>query len=264
MQIGMSTACLYPMSLEETIPVIASMGVRIIEVFVNAEGEFSKSFAEEIKSRTDYFGIEISSVHPYTSLMEGFMLFSDYERRTREALLQYQRYFEYASFLGAKYLTFHGESDMGQVITQTQMEQRIRVYEALCSIAAACGITFTQENVAWCKSGKPAFLKLLVERVPQLRYTLDIKQAYRAGEDYQSFVATLGNRIANVHINDYNAKESCLLPGEGQMDYEAFFAALQTVGYEGNALIEVYRRNFGRMEQMERSWHHLCEIVQHI
>lgn len=261
MQIGMSTACFYPMPLEETIPVIASLGVRVIEVFVNAEGEFSKSFAEEIKSRTDCFGIEISSVHPYTSLMEGFMLFSDYERRTREALMQYQKYFEYASFLGAKYLTFHGENDMGQKISEAQMEQRVRVYHDLCKVAGACGITFTQENVAWCKSGKPSFLQMLTERVPELRYTLDIKQAYRAGQDYHEFVSVLGDRIANIHINDYSAKESCLLPGEGQMDYGDFFSSLRDVGYQGNALIEVYRRNFGKMEQIERSWKHLCAIV---
>lgn len=44
-----------------------------------------------------------------------------------------------------------------------------------------------QENVAWCRSSDPAYLKLLFQNIPELRYTLDIKQAHRAGHSWREY-----------------------------------------------------------------------------
>lgn len=253
MRIGVSTACFYPQPVEEVVPLLTGLGVRAIEVFVNTESEFSSAFARQLSSIANSCGVDIVSVHPYTSLMEGMMLLSDYPRRTEDGMAQYQRYFEFTASVGARFFTFHGERNLGGVDDPARAERKLKTYRRLCSLAGSCGVTLAQENVAWCKSENPAYLRWLYDNVPELRYTLDIKQAGRAGRYWRDFVDVVGDRIVNVHINDYSAAHSCLLPGEGDMDYDDFFHRMHALGYQGQALIEVYRSNFGAPEDMSRA-----------
>ena len=90
MRLGISTACFYPQPIEETMERIAALGFRIIEIFFNTESEYDISFLNHLKNTTEQLGIRIVSIHPYTSLMEGMMLFSAYPRRTKDGFAQYQ------------------------------------------------------------------------------------------------------------------------------------------------------------------------------
>lgn len=253
MRIGMSTACFYPQPLENILPVIAGLGVRAVEVFFNTESEAEPRFYELLAAQARSLGLDIVSVHPYTSLMEGMLLFSDYTRRTEDGLMQYQRYFECAAALGARYLTFHGERDMGQKDDPARWARKCAVYRRLCALGSACGVTLAQENVAWCRSRDPAFVHALYRDVPELRYTLDIKQAYRSGQNWKTVLDAMGDRLVNVHINDFSAEQSCLLPGAGTMDYADFFSQLRAIGYDGHTIIEVYRSNFHEPAELERA-----------
>ena len=167
--------------------------------------------------------------------------------------MQYQRYFECAAAMGARFLTFHGERNMGQQDDPARWERKCAVYRRLCEIGAACGVTLAQENVAWCRSRDPAFIRALYRDVPALRYTLDIKQAYRAGQSWKVFMDIMGERLVNVHINDFSAEQSCLMPGAGTMDYASFFSCLRAQGYDGHTIIEVYRSNFDAPEELGRA-----------
>lgn len=261
MRLGISTACFYPQPLEEILPVLAGLGVHAVEVFFNTESEFSSTFTADLAAEARRCGLDIVSVHPYTSLMEGMMLFSDYQRRTEDGMQQYRRYFEAAAELGARFLTFHGERDMGRADDEARFQRKCEQYHKLCALAAAYGVTLAQENVAWCRSNDPAFVRALYENVPELRYTLDIKQAFRAGRDWREFVDVMGDRLVNVHINDFGHSQSCLLPGAGEMDYADFFHRLRSLGYNGHTLIEVYRSNFTTVDEMARAVAHLRHFV---
>lgn len=63
----------------------------------------------------------------------------------------------------------------------------------------------------------------------------------------------MGERLVNVHINDFSSEQSCLMPGEGIMDYADFFSRLRMKGYDGHTIIEVYRTNFDAPEELERA-----------
>ena len=261
MRVGISTACFYPQPLEEILPELAQLGVHAIEIFFNTESEFQPRFYEQLGAQAKSLGLDVVSVHPYTSLMEGMLLFSDYKRRTEDGLLQYQRYLECAAALGARYLTFHGERDMGRADSPARWAQKCEVYHRLCRLADACGVTLAQENVAWCRSRDPAFVAALCRDVPELRYTLDIKQAFRAGKNWRDFLDVMGGRLVNVHINDFSSAQSCLLPGAGSMDYAAFFSALRSAGYDGHTLIEVYRSNFSSPAELGHAVRLLCRFA---
>lgn len=253
MRLGISTACFYPQPVEEILPILAGLGVHAVEVFFNTESEFSPRFYEQLGAQARQLGLDIVSVHPYTSLMEGLLLFSDYQRRTEDGLMQYQRYLECTAALGARFFTFHGERDMGHADDPARWARKCEVYRRLCGLAASCGVTLAQENVAWCRSRDPAFLSALYRDVPALRYTLDIKQAHRAGRHPREFIDAVGERLVNIHINDFSAEQSCLLPGAGTMDYADFFSRLRAAGYSGHALIEVYRSNFTGPDDLARA-----------
>ena len=89
MQIGISTASFYPKELEHGIEYAAQLGYRRVELFINSESEYGVPFRRMLKQKLRELGLAVVSVHPFTSAMEGHLLFSDYARRTRDALDQY-------------------------------------------------------------------------------------------------------------------------------------------------------------------------------
>lgn len=254
MKIGISTASFYPMLLEEGIDLAAELGYRRVELFLNAESEYSPEFCRERRRQLDDLGIQVISIHPYTSAMEGHLLFSDYSRRTQDGLEQYRRYFEAAAILGARYFTFHGELLRSRGLPRSSPDAaRFDTYAALCRTARECGIQFTQENVSWCKSADPKFLRGLYDNVPEMAFTLDTKQAVRAGYTWEDYVEVVGDRIVNLHVSDYTEQTDCLLPGQGSCDFSALFAALESRGYAGNALVEVYRTDYSTPQELRQT-----------
>lgn len=260
MECGISTACFYPQPLEESIAEIAALELKTIEVFVNTESEFAPKYTRELRLRLDDAGIRAVSIHPFTSPMEGQLLLSDYDRRTEDGLMQYRRYFEAARALGAKYLTFHGERSIIQDKSAADTQRKLHTYNRLCAVAAECGMILAQENVAWCKSENPEYLRWLRDGVPALRFTLDIKQAHRAGHSWSEYLDVMGERLVNIHINDFDDAHSCLLPGEGVMRFDALFDRLRALGYDEQVLIEVYSTDYQNMAQIKRAAKYLTDL----
>ncbi len=261
MNIGISTACFYPMYTEDAIKEIARLNFNEIEIFFNSESEFNIDYIKSLRELVNNYNIKVKSIHPFTSPIEGVMFFSDYKRRTQDSMDQYKRYFEAASILGANYFTFHGERNINVAGIPSASNIKHEVYHELCKAASNCGIVFTQENVAWCKSCDPAYLKNLYDNIPELMYTLDIKQAKRASTNLTDYLSIMSDRIRNVHINDYTDAQSCLLPGEGDMNYNCFFNKLSKLDYDTSVLIEIYSSNYQNINQITKSANFLRSIV---
>lgn len=263
MRLGISTACFYPQPLEDAIFQIAQLELNAIEIFFNTESEFQPPYLYKLKRQIDSLGLQVVSVHPFTSLMEGMLLFSDYARRTKDGIDQYRRYFDSAQYLGAKYFTFHGERNIS-MDTESKpdlIKRKIEHYHQLCQTAHEANIVIAQENVAWCKSQSPSYLSLLYENVPELCYTLDIKQANRAHHHWEDYLKIVGPRLVNVHINDFDHAHSCLLPGEGTLNYSELFSTLAEAGYDKDILIEVYASNYTSTHQVIRSISYLKNFI---
>lgn len=251
MSIGISTACFYPMMTEETIPLIASLGFKKVEIFLNAESECDVELCKKMRKSLDINGLEVVSVHSFASPYEYLLLFSDYPRRRLDGHNIYKKISQAGSILGAKYITFHGDRLYTQA--KTTVKRYGKVLIELMDIAQEYGLYIAQENVSWCKSSQPEFLSELIDTVddPRLKFTLDIKQATRAGVPIEEYIRILGKKIANVHINDCNEENSCLLPGEGKMDYPKLMDDLLKCQYQGDYIIEVYSFNYKDIHQIE-------------
>lgn len=262
MEIGVSSACFYPMQTEQTLELLAAGGFRHIEIFLNAECEAEEYFCKEMRQRADALGLQVISVHPYCGAYEYINLFSYYPRRREDGLEDYRRIARAGEILGAKYITFHG--DRLNSPAPADAERYCSVLSAIIGIVQQHGLLLAQENVSWCTSSKLDFLRQVDERLrPQgLHYTLDVKQALRAGNVWQDYERIMRGRIVNVHISDNDRVDTCLLPGAGEMDFAQFFRTMQQHGYQGDYLIEVYRRNFEDPLQLGSAKCYLENILQ--
>jgi len=258
MAIGISTACYYPLELENTVQHINDCNVKVIEVFFNTISEFSVEFIKILKNKCDFYGIKVVSVHPFTSFMEPFLFFSPYEKRYNDGFELYKSFFEYTTMIGADIFNFHGEQ---QNHYEVEIDKYCEVYHKLFTIAKSFGVCFSQENVSRCLPGKLDFISKMSEKLGNdVYFTLDLKQAHKIGEDPVSFIDSLKNKIIHIHLNDCNKTQDCLLPGTGNYNFFELYKKLNKYKYNGSFIIEVYRQNYDLYDEIQQSVNYINNI----
>lgn len=249
MKIGLSSAVFYPDLLtEEAIGTISGLGFKCSELFLNSPYEYEESFVNRLVYEKEKYNMEINSVHAFSSSFEPY-LFDAYERRRKDMFKLFKKVCKAAGKLGAVCYTFHGPRL--QDINAINKKLIIDIYNKLIYTALENNIVLAQENVSWCISSKLDFISLIKEKCDSnLFFTMDIKQAYRAGINPLDYIDIMGDKLINFHINDRDEKHSCLLPLDGKVDYSKIFHELQGIKYKGNIIIEVYRENFSCYEEL--------------
>lgn len=249
MKIGLSSACFYPEVLtEDSIKLIKDIGFNSGEIFLNSNSEYEDGFIEILNEERLRHGFEIKSVHSFSSAFEPY-LFEMYTRRRQDMFKSFKKVCRAAKQLGAEYYTFHGMRKLD--FDTLDRKHIVDIYDRLIYSAMEEGVVLAQENVSWCMSSDTRFLELLRDkcRYP-VKYTLDIKQSFRAGVDVQSYLDAMAGDLVNLHINDRDEDKSCLLPGKGSVNFEELFSKLSRIGYKGDMIIEVYRDNFKKYEEL--------------
>jgi len=259
LEIGISSACFYPdINLEDSIKLMKSLGFNRGEIFFNCPSEFTEEFTEILLEESKKHEFFINSVHAFSSFFEPY-IFDSYKRRKKDMIKYFKQVCKAGKALGAKSYTFHGIRKIDNIFLNKK--HIIDTYDELIYISEEIGIKLAQENVSWCMSSDLDFLKELQEkcRYP-ISFTLDIKQAYRAGVAPESYIDIMGNQIINLHLNDKDDKSSCLLPGRGNVNFKNLFKKLKDVEYNGIGILEVYKNNFLKGEELIDSSKYLTEI----
>ncbi|MFH0822671.1 MAG: sugar phosphate isomerase/epimerase family protein [Pseudomonadota bacterium] len=76
---------------------------------------------------------------------------------------------------------------------------------------------------------------------PLLGANLDLGHSHVLGEDPESVIRRLGDRIFHIHIEDIkDRKHYHLVPGHGDMDFPRLFRLLRRQGYGGFVTVELY------------------------
>ncbi len=258
MKIGISTSCLYPMHTELAFSEIASRGVELTEIFFNANCELEPEFIKGLAATKEKYGITVSSVHPTMSLAESFVLFSNYDRRFAEGIDCFKRYGEIAASLDAKYVIMHGGKPNGTMDDYGYFDRFARVAEAV----RQNGATLLQENVVLFRAGNLNTLKNMSAYLgDDVSFCLDVKQSIRGGYSPYDVLSLLGTKIKHLHLSDSNQKNDCMLPLTGEFDFKAFLKKAVSLGYEGNAVIELYRGAFGEADELFESHKNLIKKV---
>ena len=246
-ELGISTASLYPLETEKALELVGKSGVKNTEIFFNAACELEKSFVTELKNIAQYYDVNVVSIHPTMSLAESFMLFSAYERRTKEGMEQYKRYGEIAATLGAKFVIMHGGKDNG-VLDDIGYCNR---FLEISNVVKESGVVLLQENAAKFRAGKKAFLESMVKILgDDAAFCLDIKQCIRSGYDPADILDIIGKHVRHLHISDSTEEKDCLLPGKGNFNFLEFFKKCDEIGYKGYAVTEVYRNAYCEYDEV--------------
>ncbi len=251
MNIGISSSCFYPDLTEEAFKKVCKTGTKTSEIFFNSSDELVSPLINEFKNISEFYGVEIRTIHPFTSFAEPYFLFSSYKRRTQESLEFYKSYFEAAAILGAEAVVIHGANPM-----QINQEERcFEVFGQLCDIGREFDVYPAQENVSLRAGCDLSFLKRLKSFLKKdFKTVLDIKQCRRSGVDEFEFINLFGENIIQVHISDYDKTRDCIPPGEGNYDFDSLFKALNEKGYNKSAVIELYNWSFKNEEQIKKSF----------
>ncbi len=259
MKIGISTSCLYPMYTENALYEIASRGVKITEVFFNANCELEEPFVQKLKSIKDSFNTQICSVHPTMSLAESFMLFSNYDRRYAEGIENYKRYAQIAATLGAKYIIMHGGKPNNAIDNREYFERFQKVAECV----RQNGATLLQENVVHFRAGNIDTLCDMADYLGDgAAFCLDVKQSIRGGYSPYDVLEKLGDKIKHLHLSDSAPDKDCMLPLNGNFDFRRFLSAAKERGFNGDAVIEVYRNAYSDISELFDSHKKLLNEVK--
>ena len=250
MKIGVSTGCFYPLRTEECLDMVAKSGAKYTEVFFNTDSELEEGYLHALKKSADEKGVQIISVHPFTSAIETFMFFPPSGYKLPDSIRYYEKYFRACQILGAKYVVIHGCHTTAEYM---DMKQYSDIMSLLSRRAREYGVYIAQENVVRFKCG---YIENLAEFVKyadrDIKFVLDVKQTYRAGQDIGRLLSLMSDRISHLHISDYKNGRDSLLPGSGVFDFADLFIKADTYGVE-HALIEVYNDRLGSMEELKES-----------
>lgn len=254
MRIGVSTACYYPLETELSLKEVGKAGIDTTEIFFNATVELEKDFVTELKSIKDYYGISVTSIHPTASLADSFMLFSAYERRLKEGLDTYRRYGEIAAELGAKYVILHGGKPNGVLDDEGYFQRFLQISDKV----ADGGATLLQENVVNFRAGNLDFLQKMKQYLgDRAAFCLDVKQSVRGGYSPFDAMKILKDSVKHLHLSDNNAQKDCLLPLEGNFNFNEFLTCAKQNGFSGDAVIEVYRDAYEEYSELGSCLEHL-------
>lgn len=150
-----------------------------------------------------------------------------------------------AERVGAKKLVFHLWDG---IPSDRDIRNNIRQYAALNETAKRHGLLLTVENVVCNRENPLKHLTELHEAYPGAAFTFDVKFAKFHDEletaCTEKYRWLWDGAVRHVHISDYAGgymeweKLKSLHPGEGNIDYGAFFAYLRNCGYQEGVTIE--------------------------
>jgi len=233
--IGVSTAALYPTHLtEDALTTIAGLGFRVVEVFLQAEKEYTPAFGAELDRRRRDLGVRVHSIHLYAPY---FDLWTPYPRLIEETRDRFQRLLEVATTLEAQALTWHG---LRYGVHNPRLVAAFFESTAWAGEQArAAGVKLCIENVSWCYLRTPEQVAAIHQAGLPVGFTFDTFQAGESGADPAALIHAMDNHLTTVHLADYAPDgPRHLPPGEGTLDWPAVLGALQAVGYSGPLILE--------------------------
>ena len=203
--------------------------------------------------------MKVHSLHAHGTCFEP-ELFSNYSRIRNDAEQVFRKVCSAGFMLGAKYLTFHGPF--------IKYNRRIDVdYGKFCerlneleSIAESYGIQIAYENVNWAYFNTPDFFKTIKQNCPNVKATLDIKQAVLSDIDVHKYIDVMEDRLVTLHACGMDGKKPVMV-GAGKINYDKLLSELSSTHPDLAIILEVYSNSFESLSELRAGYMKLCEIV---
>ena len=226
---------------EETMIAYAEAGIDAMELCVGRETVLDGVDPYEVARAAAKHGIELWSYHlPFPE----YNLASRWEERRLKCVQRQSEHIRMAADLGiTRYVVHPSVEPILPEDRAVRMEQSKKSLAELTEVAKSVGGVLCVENLPRTCLGRDSDEMLeLLSAHPDLRICFDTN--HLLSEDPIHFIERVGDKIATVHVSDYNiVDERHWLPGEGDTDWQALYGALRRVGYDGAWLYELGYRS---------------------
>lgn len=282
---GLLTAILDGWSFEEAVDTAAAMGFECLEVaswpagkaerryagvsHIDAERVLSDTaYAEYVKSYVESKGMHISSLAFYPNTMEP-----DAEKRSA-AISHLNVLIQAAAKLGVGMVTTFVGRDQNKTVEEN-IEQFKKIWPPIIKLAEEYKVKVAIENCPMLFGADqwpggqnlmctPKLFRRLFEIIPSDYFGLNFDPSHYVwqGLDYINTIYEFRERIFHIHFKDIKLYPEKLkdcgvlaypleymspkIPGHGDVDWGAFVSALNDIGYDGDAVIEVEDKAFER------------------
>jgi len=249
MQIILSTGCLYEYLLSDVFWIARSSGFDGIELLINRRN--SSVETHHIQGLSVDYNMPILSLHSPFMVCDGWGGFWDSVHKSLDMALE----------LSIPLVNFHPPT--GFILRHhlnSELSEYIWIYR---DILEGSGIVLTIENLPTLRF----FRKLFIDRFfPHLvNNAYDIAKFARENGVYVTFDTThigtmsvdlldaydvFKDRIANIHLSDYDGRSQHLLPGKGHLPLEKLLMQVKRDRFEGIITLET---NPAAMESADKA-----------
>lgn len=236
-KIGLSTSSVYPLPLDQTFSLAASLGFDGVEVMVTRDKRTQD--AGQLRHLEELYGVPVLSIHAPVLLLTHFVWGTNPRTKLAKSA-------ELARDVGASTVVVHPPF-------RWQKGYATNFMRIVREISAEFGVTISVENMfPWKMSGKNVGAYLPGYDITEYdcdAVTLDFSHAALSGQDAMQLARAVGDRLSHVHLcdgtgvgEDGKVFDEHLLPGKGGQPVAEVLDMLARSGWQGHVIAEVNTR----------------------
>ncbi len=238
--------------LENQLPKMKQAGVCDMEISLRYE-DCCELDIQSVSRLAEKNGIRLWSYHlpfGWTGLLD---LGSTDEKIRTFSVEKLSEFIRQGASVGIQTFVVHPSSEpksLDAVQREIELNYATQSLHTLTEVATQQGAVLAIENLPRsCLGANIAEMERLVSCHEKARICFDTNHMLQ--DSNLEFVERLGSKIVTLHVSDYDfADERHWLPGEGNIDWHALYAALYQKGYRGPWLYEV---SLYKPKRMKRS-----------
>lgn len=262
MKTGISTASLFGrMNTEDALAFLSDNKVETAEVFLESFCEYNAEYGRILRGVNK--NTEIHSVHVLTTQYEP-QLYSIGDRAREDSFKILDSAMAAAEEFGAKYYTFHGIARYKKTPYVLDYDRIADITRKISETCNRHGVTLSYENVHWAYYNFIGFFTEVKKRFEKLKGVLDVKQARQSGIPYAEYIKEMGKDIVTVHLSDIDENGKMCMPGKGITDFYDLFTRLYDVGFDGAAILEVYKNDYKEYSELFDSLDYVNNVIAKI
>ena len=241
-QVGLSTASVYPEGTAAAFELAAKLGYDGVEVMVWTDPISQDPYA--LLRLSEHYRVPILAVHAPCLLITQRVW-------TTDPWLKLQKARFAAELLGARTVVVHPPF-------RWQRDYARSFRKGIARMAGETDVRFAVENMFPLRvrgrevSAYQPGWDVAGGSEPYRDYTLDLSHAAVSQSDALAMLAAMGDRLRHVHLADGTGltKDEHLIPGRGTQPCAEVLAALEPAGFAGTVIVEVNtRRALDRAER---------------
>lgn len=277
-QLAFSTNAFKQTTLEDAVRTIASIGYGGVEVMADAPhmrpDTFTDDHARELRKLIEGLGLTVSNVNAFTGFCfaGGDTYHPTWVEKDpalrRQRIEHTRRAIELTAMIGGKHISLQPAGPyMGRDIDELY-EMYAQGLHACVDHARLHGVTVGVEpEPGLLIERSDQFIRLKRDYFadePAVLMNADLGHFYCVREDPPDVLKKNAGVIRHVHLEDigYQRVHQHLVPGEGVMDFEAIFRALDDIGYNGMVTVELYPYTSTAADVAQRAYDHLTTVLQ--